>query len=203
MADLRELRHRRTANVVTDVSASASKSATSLASGRAVCIEETTSRIARVVAAAPFSSAIMPAWSVPLMTRCTLSVDLLREKGWSWLLDTERVHETIGCAIVDTAHVLVTDALAKGDLDLAREVAEAACEAAPYDDICRLDLVKVAAAEGHEEVADQMLNDNVFNRTDDYLPPVDIPKRTGDVVAKEGWGNTKRRLSASNHRCCR
>ena len=39
-----------------------------------------------------------------------------RDKGWSWLLDTERVHETIGCAIVDTAHVLVVDALAKGDL---------------------------------------------------------------------------------------
>lgn len=122
-----------------------------------------------------------------------LPFSLLREKGWSWLLDTERVHETVGCAIVDTAHILVTDALAKGALDLAREVAEAACEAAPYDDICRLDLVKVAAAEGHEEVADEMLAGQVFNRTDDYLPPIDLPKRTGDVVGKEGWGNTKRR----------
>ena len=104
-----------------------------------------------------------------------LPFSLLREKGWSWLLDTERVHETVGCAIVDTAHILVLDALAKGDLDSAREVAETACEAAPYDDICRLDLVKVAAAEGHDEAADKMLDDDVFNRTDDYLPPIDLP----------------------------
>lgn len=122
-----------------------------------------------------------------------LPFSLLREKGWSWLLDSERVHETVGCAIVDTAHILVLDALARGDLDSAREVAETACEAAPYDDICRLDLVKVAAAEGHGEVADEMLAGQVFNRTDDYLPPIDLPKRTGDVVGKEGWGNTKRR----------
>ena len=71
---------------------------------------------------------------------------LLREKGWSWLLDTERVHETIGCAIVDTAHVLVADALAKGELHAARKIAEAACTAAPYDDVCRLDLIAVALA---------------------------------------------------------
>ena len=45
------------------------------ASGRAVRIEETTSKIARVVAAAPFPSSIIDAWSVPLMTRWTLSVD--------------------------------------------------------------------------------------------------------------------------------
>ena len=72
-------------------------------------------------------------------------------------------------------------------------MAETACEAAPYDDICRLDLVKVAAAEGHDQVADQMLADQVFNRTDDYLPPIDLPKRTSDVVAKEGLGDAARR----------
>ena len=77
------------------------------------------------------------------------AVQQLRDRGWSWLLDTERLHETIGCAIVDTAHILVVDAIAKGDLTLARKAAETACKAAPYDDICRLDLVKVAAAEGH------------------------------------------------------
>lgn len=117
----------------------------------------------------------------------------LRDKGWSWLLDTERLHEVIGHAIVDTAHVLVVDAMEKGDLATARFAAETACNAAPYDDICRLDLVKVAAAEGHGDTADQMLNDKVFNRTDDYLPPIDVPPRTGDVVNKEGWGTNKRR----------
>lgn len=121
-----------------------------------------------------------------------LPFSLLRDKGWSWLLDTERVHETVGCAIVDTAHLLVVDALAKGELDVARTIAETACEAAPYDDICRLDLVKVAAAEGHGEAVEKMLNDDVFNRTDDYLPPIDLPERTGDIVGQEGWGNSKR-----------
>lgn len=121
-----------------------------------------------------------------------LPFSLLRDKGWGWLLDTERVHETVGCAIVDTAHLLVVDALAKGELDVARTIAETACEAAPYDDICRLDLVKVAAAEGHGGAIEKMLDDAVFNRTDDYLPPIDLPERTGDIVGKEGWGNSKR-----------
>lgn len=117
----------------------------------------------------------------------------LRERGWSWLLDTERIHETIACAIVDTAHLLVIDALATGDLALARQVAETACEAAPYDDICRLDLVKVAALEGHEEAAESMLDDDIFNRTDDHMPPIDLPKRTSEVVSKERWGTAQQR----------
>ena len=117
---------------------------------------------------------------------------MLRERGWSWLLDTERVHETIGCAIVDTAHVLVLDALTNGDLSCARETAELACKAMPYDDICRLDLVKVAAAEGHPEAADKMLADDVFNRSDDHLPPIDVPARTKTVVNTNGWGGRPR-----------
>ena len=71
-----------------------------------------------------------------------------------------------------------------------------ACKAAPYDDICRLDLVKVAAAEGHEEAAERMLADDVFNRTDDHLPPIDLPERTGDVVGRQRWGNARRRPTA-------
>ena len=117
----------------------------------------------------------------------------LRDKGWSWLLDGERLHETIGCAIVDTAHVIVIDALTTGDLTAARYAAETACKAAPYDDICRLDLVKVAASEGRGEAADRMLTDDVFNRTDDYLPPIELPKRTGEVVGGQRWGNAKGR----------
>ena len=74
--------------------------------------------------------------------------DQLRENGWSWLFEGDRLHETIPCAIVDTAHVVVIDALSKDDLTTARDAAETACRAAPYDEICRLDLVKVAAAEG-------------------------------------------------------
>ncbi|WP_193599403.1 LysM peptidoglycan-binding domain-containing protein [Microbacterium sp. YJN-G] len=115
----------------------------------------------------------------------------LRERGWSWLLDGERLHETIGCAIVDTAHVIVVDALAKDDLATARRAAETACKAAPYDDICRLDLVKVTAVEGHVEAADRMLVDDVFNRADDHLPPVDLPERTREVAFKQNWNASR------------
>jgi nucleoid-associated protein YgaU len=111
----------------------------------------------------------------------------LRERGWSWLLDGERLHETIGCAIVDTAHVIVVDALAKDDLATARRAAETACKAAPYDDICRLDLVKVTAAEGHVDAADRMLVDDVFNRADDHLPPVELSARTRAVTRRQDW----------------
>jgi LysM repeat protein len=115
----------------------------------------------------------------------------LRERGWSWLLDDERLHETIGCAIVDTAHVIVVDALATGDLATARTAAETACKAAPYDDICRLDLVKLTAVEGHVEAADRMLVDDVFNRADDHLPPVELPARTRTVADQQGWSSPR------------
>ena len=118
--------------------------------------------------------------------------DYLRERGWSWLLDGDRLHETIGCAIVDTAHIVVLDALSKGDLTTARNIAESACRAAPYDDICRLDLIKVAATEGHVEPADRMITEDICNRTDDHLPPIDLPERTRDVVSKQGWGSARR-----------
>lgn len=115
----------------------------------------------------------------------------LRERGWSWLLDGERLHETIGCAIVDTAHVIVVDALAKDDLATARKAAETACKAAPFDDICRLDLVKVTAAEGHTDAADRMLIDDVFNRADDHLPPVELPARTRAVTRRQHWDSRR------------
>jgi hypothetical protein len=122
----------------------------------------------------------------------TVPFDYLRERGWSWLLDGDRLHETIGCSIVDTAHIVVLDALSKSDLATARNAAETACRAAPYDDICRLDLVKVAATEGHDDAADQMLTDDVFNRTDDHLSPIDLLEWTGEVVGKQGWNSARR-----------
>lgn len=122
--------------------------------------------------------------------------DNLRKDGWAWLFEGDRLHEIAEHMIVDTAHIVAVAAQAEDDLDIARWASAIACEAAPYDEICRLDLVKVAAAQGHIELAERMLNHNIFNRTDDYLPPIDLPKRTSGVVEKEGWGNTKHRPSA-------
>ncbi|GAB2761858.1 hypothetical protein GCM10027020_12700 [Nocardioides salsibiostraticola] len=121
-----------------------------------------------------------------------LPFDHLRERGWSWLIDDDRLQESIGCAIVDAAHVVVLDALSKNDLSTARNAAETACRAAPYDDIARLDLVKVAVVSGHDDAADQMLTDNVFTRTDDHLPPIDLPPRTNEIVEQQGWGSARR-----------
>ena len=116
----------------------------------------------------------------------------LRDPGWSWLLDDERVHETAVFAVVDVAHIVATDALSRGDLARARFAAETGCAAAPYDEVCRLDLAKVAEAEGHDTLAEQILDEHVFNRTDDHLPPIDLPERTKTVVKNHDWGGPKR-----------
>lgn len=72
--------------------------------------------------------------------------------------------------------------------------AETACKAAPYNEICRLDLVKVAAAEeGHSGTAESVLNSQVFNGTDDHLATIDLPKRTKEVVPKHAWGHNRGR----------
>ena len=93
----------------------------------------------------------------------------------------------------------------RGDLARARFAAETACTAAPYDEVCRLDLAKVAEAEGHGELADQILDEHVFNRTDDHLPPIDLPERTAEVVKNHGWGRPKRpndRLISPSRKPC-
>lgn len=54
------------------------------------------------------------------------------------------------CAVVDVAHMVTTSALKDGDLGQARAAAELAAQAAPHEEIPRLDLAAVAAAEGHE-----------------------------------------------------
>ncbi|QCC77418.1 hypothetical protein [Nocardioides daphniae] len=105
----------------------------------------------------------------------------LRRAGWTWLLDDERLHETATLAVVDVSHVVVTDALSRGDIAGARRAAEIGCLAAPYDEICRLDLAKVAETDGHETLAGRILREHVFDRSDDYLAPVDLSERTEAV----------------------
>jgi LysM repeat protein len=117
--------------------------------------------------------------------------DQLRDQGWSWLLDGERLQDLIPCAIVDTAHIVVLDALQRGELSLARESAEIACTAAPYDEVSRLDLAKVLEAQGHVGASEETLRENIFDRRDDYEPPVDLPARTKKIVKNNGWGQRR------------
>ena len=111
----------------------------------------------------------------------------LRESGWAWLLEGDRIDQVMASAIVDVAHLVTTHALAAGDLDLARFAAETSCNAAPYDDIGRLDLVQVASLSGQSEDAERHLIDGVFNRSDDDLGPVDLPDRTARIVRQRAW----------------
>lgn len=109
--------------------------------------------------------------------------DQLRETGWSWLLDSdERLHETLACAVVDVAHVVVTDALASEDVSRARRAADVARTASPYDEVARLDHVTVLRAEGHEDAAQRFLYDEICNRSDDPYAPIDLPERTAQIV---------------------
>ncbi|MCL2534864.1 MAG: LysM peptidoglycan-binding domain-containing protein [Nocardiaceae bacterium] len=113
-----------------------------------------------------------------------------RGSGWGWLLDGERTDHIMTCAIVDVAHIVTTRALATGDLDLARFSAETAYRAAPYDETSRLDLIDVAAATGHAGAAQKQLVDDVLNRSDDGLGPIDVPDRTIEVMRQRGWSAT-------------
>lgn len=59
--------------------------------------------------------------------------------------------------------------------------------AAPYDEIAQLDMIQAEKAAGHEAEADLHLKDNVFDRRDDELPPIDLPVRTQQVVDEKSW----------------
>lgn len=111
--------------------------------------------------------------------------DRLRERGWSWLLDGERLHEIAASSVVDTAHIIVTRALADGENAIARSTAEIACRAAPHDEIARLDLARVLHEQGHTRLAEEMLIEHVVDRTDGQSPPIDLPPRTHRVVRNQ------------------
>jgi LysM repeat protein len=116
-----------------------------------------------------------------------------RECGWGWLLDGERTDHIMTCAIVDVAHIITAHALAAGDFDLARFAAETAYRAAPYDETSRLDLIDVASATGHAGTAQRQLIDDVLNRSDDGLGPIDIPDRTAEVIRQRSWSSSASR----------
>lgn len=100
-----------------------------------------------------------------------------RDHGWEWL-HRGQPHDQIAVSmIVDTAHLVVTRALAEGDLDTARSAAETATLAAPYDDVPELDYAQVLAASGHIRLAEQHLARHIHDR-DDGNGPIDPPRRT-------------------------
>ncbi len=119
----------------------------------------------------------------------------LRPHGWSWLLDGDRIDHISACAIVDTAHIVTTHALATGDLHLATFSADTACGAAPYDETARLDAIAVRNALGDHETADRALLDGIINRTDDDLGPIELPKQTAQIIGQRGWDQRRTRTA--------
>lgn len=111
----------------------------------------------------------------------------LRPAGWGWLLEGDRLDQHMTCAIVDVAHVVVTDALQTGDPDAAVWAANVATKAAPDDEIARLDLVAALQAQGHTGAADKMLRDEVCNWAVDGDAPSDLPDRSQEILENRGW----------------
>ena len=113
--------------------------------------------------------------------------DQLRAGGYEWLTEGVRIDQHLVCATVDVAHVVTTHSLATGDLPAARAAAELAQLAAPYEEIPRLDLVAVRAAEGHVEDSEAYLRGQVCNRCDDGGPPEDLSQRTQAILRGRRW----------------
>lgn len=112
--------------------------------------------------------------------------------GWTWLIDGDRLDEHAVVAIVDVAHLVTTHALATGDLKAARVAAETAALAAPYEEIPRLDLAAVAAAEGRGVEARRIVREEIANRSDDEGAPPELAKRTEEILERHhDWFDTR------------
>ncbi|MFE6645080.1 LysM peptidoglycan-binding domain-containing protein [Nocardioides sp. NPDC057772] len=110
----------------------------------------------------------------------------IRPAGWAWLNDL-RTNDIAQCAIVDTAHIVTAHALEQHDTNLALVTVEIATKASPYDEICRLDLARVKDATGDAKAAEEIVRQEVFNRTDDHQGPIEESARTRAVAAEAGW----------------
>ena len=121
--------------------------------------------------------------------------DKLRPGGWVWLYGGDRIDQHLICAVVDVAHIVTTQSLHVGDLKAARDAAATAARAAPDEETPRLDLAAVASAEGHHAEADQILRNDVCNRTDDDGAPPELPERTETVLRAREWPSGGRAAS--------
>ena len=118
--------------------------------------------------------------------------DQLRDDRWAWVSEGDRLDHHLACAVVDVAHLLTTHALHAGDTTTARSATETALLAAPYEEIPRLDLARVAAAEGDQAAAQRILLQEIYNRTDDDGVPTDLPTRSDTVLRNRGWAKRDR-----------
>jgi len=112
----------------------------------------------------------------------------LREEGWSWLVnEPDRVDLMASGWIADVALIVVTEALAAGDLVKARSAAYVANRADPDGESTRLCLAHVMRAEGDQLEADRILREEICNRSDDGDAPMELSERTKTIISTHGW----------------
>lgn len=112
----------------------------------------------------------------------------LREEGWSWLVnEPDRVDLMASGWIADVALIVVTQALAAGDLVKARSAAYVANRADPDGESTRLCLAHVMEAEGDQLEADRILREEICNRSDDGDAPLELSERTKTIISTHGW----------------
>ncbi|HRD62493.1 MAG TPA: hypothetical protein PL137_16420, partial [Nocardioides sp.] len=112
----------------------------------------------------------------------------LREEGWSWLVnEPDRVDLMASGWIADVALIVVTEALAAGDLVKARSAAYVANRADPDGESTRLCLAHVMKAEGDQLEADRILREEICNRSDDGDAPLELSERTKTIISNHGW----------------
>lgn len=110
----------------------------------------------------------------------------LRPGGWRWVLEGDRLDEHATVAVVDAAHIVVLDALSRQDTHTARQAAETARSAAPFEDVPSLDLAAITRAEG-DLAAAQLLVDTLCAAAEDGIPD-DLPPRTNTILdANPTW----------------
>ena len=112
----------------------------------------------------------------------------LREEGWSWLVnEPDRVDLMASGWIADVVLIVVTEALAAGDLVKARSAAYVANRADPDGESTRLCLAHVMKAEGDQLEADRILREEICNRSDDGEAPMELSERTKTIISTHGW----------------
>lgn len=107
----------------------------------------------------------------------------LRETGWSWLLEGDRADHQAVRMISDAAHVLTTHYLKQDAVKDAYAVAKVGVLAAPDEQTMQFNLARVMKAEGRLEEAEKLLNDEVYNRSDDGLAPRDLSERSRKIIS--------------------
>lgn len=113
----------------------------------------------------------------------------LRNGGWSWMLEGDRLDEHMVVAISDMAHIATSHYLTAGDIANARTTADIGLLAAPYEETMRLDMVAVREAEGASAAAAKLLDRAVLNRSDDGLAPRELSDRTRRILKNRGWSD--------------